>query len=127
MSSFLNRLLNPRPSAIGVEIGTSAIKVVALRPGSPPVLLHAVMMPTPIGSMRDGLVVEPQAVATELSNLLAEHRITTSYAVTAVPNQSAVTRNIMVPQHGPQGPSGSHQVGGGTLHSVPHRRGQPGL
>lgn len=98
MSSFLQRLLNPRPNALGVEIGTSAIKVVALRPGSPPSLQHAVMVPTPIGSMRDGLVVEPQAVATELKNLLAEHRITQKYAVTAVPNQSAVTRNIMVPK-----------------------------
>ncbi|GGR47407.1 pilus assembly protein PilM [Deinococcus seoulensis] len=98
MSSFLQRLLNPRPNALGVEIGTSAIKVVALRPGSPPSLQHAVMVPTPIGSMRDGLVVEPQAVATELKNLLAEHRITTRYAVTAVPNQVAVTRNIMVPR-----------------------------
>lgn len=98
MSSFINRLLQSRPAAIGVEIGTSAIKVVALRAGSPPSLQHAVMIPTPIGSMRDGLVVEPQAVANELKNLLAEHRITTRYAVTAVPNQSAVTRNIMVPK-----------------------------
>ena len=98
MSSFINRLLNPRPAAIGVEIGTSAIKVVALRAGLPPSLQHAVMVPTPIGSMRDGLVVEPQAVATELRNLLAEHHITTRYAVTAVPNQSAVTRNILVPR-----------------------------
>ncbi|RJF73254.1 MULTISPECIES: type IV pilus assembly protein PilM [Deinococcus] len=98
MSSFINRLLNPRPAAIGVEIGTSAIKVVALRAGSPPSLQHAVMVPTPIGSMRDGLVVEPQAVASELRSLLAEHHITTKYAVTAVPNQSAVTRNIMVPR-----------------------------
>ena len=98
MSSFLQRLLNPRPNALGVEIGTSSIKVVALRPGSPPSLQHALMIPTPIGSMRDGLVVEPQAVATELRNLLAEHKITTRHAVTAVPNQSAVTRNIMVPK-----------------------------
>ncbi|GGL04146.1 type IV pilus assembly protein PilM [Deinococcus radiotolerans] len=98
MSSFLNRLLSPRPNALGVEIGTSAIKVVALRPGAPPSLQHAVMVPTPIGSMRDGLVVEPQAVATELKNLLAEHRITNRFAVTSVPNQVAVTRNIMVPK-----------------------------
>ncbi|ACO46734.1 type IV pilus assembly protein PilM [Deinococcus deserti] len=98
MSSLFQRLLNPRPNALGVEIGTSSIKVVALRPGSPPSLQHALMVPTPIGSMRDGLVVEPQAVATELKNLLAEHRITTRHAVTAVPNQAAVTRNIMVPK-----------------------------
>ena len=98
MSSALQRLLNPRPNAIGVEIGTSAIKVVVLKAGSPPILQHAVTTPTPIGSMRDGLVIEPQAVATELKNLLAQHRITTRQAVTAVPNQSAVTRNIMVPR-----------------------------
>ncbi|WP_019585963.1 type IV pilus assembly protein PilM [Deinococcus apachensis] len=98
MSSLLQRLTSPRLNAIGVEIGTSAIKVVALRPGAPPVLQHAIMVPTPIGSMRDGLVVEPQTVATELKNLLAQHRITTRHAVTAVPNQSAVTRNIMVPR-----------------------------
>ena len=98
MSSFLQRLLNPRPNALGVEIGTSSIKVVALRPGSPPSLQHALMVPTPIGSMRDGLVVEPQAVANELRALLADHRISTKYAVTAVPNQAAVTRNILVPK-----------------------------
>ncbi len=98
MLSFLQRLINPKPVAIGVEIGTSSIKVVALKAGSPPVLQHAVMVPTPIGSMRDGLVVEPQAVASELKRLLAQHRITTKYAVTAVPNQQAVTRNIMVPR-----------------------------
>ena len=98
MSKALQRLLNPRPNAIGVEIGTSAIKVVVLKAGSPPILQHAVTTPTPIGSMRDGLVIEPQAVATELKNLLAQHRITTRQAVTAVPNQSAVTRNIMVPR-----------------------------
>ncbi|ADV67193.1 type IV pilus assembly protein PilM [Deinococcus maricopensis] len=98
MSSFMQRLLNPRPNAIGVEIGTSAIKIVALKPGSPPSLQHALMIPTPVGSIRDGLVVEPQAVATELKNALAQHRINARYAVTSIPNQSAVTRNIMVPR-----------------------------
>ncbi|AZI42720.1 type IV pilus assembly protein PilM [Deinococcus psychrotolerans] len=102
MSSFLQRLINSKPVAIGVEIGTSSIKVVVLKPGSPPVLQHAVMVPTPIGSMRDGLVIEPQAVASELKRLLAQYRITTKYAVTAVPNQQAVTRNIMVPKMDPK-------------------------
>ncbi|GAA4023882.1 type IV pilus assembly protein PilM [Deinococcus rubellus] len=102
MSSFLQRLINPKPVAIGVEIGTSSIKVVVLKPGSPPVLQHAVMTPTPIGSMRDGLVIEPQAVASELKRLLAQHRITTKHVVTAVPNQQAVTRNIMVPRMDPK-------------------------
>ncbi len=96
--SFMQRLLNARPNAIGVEIGTSAIKVVALKPGSPPTLQHALMVPTPIGSMRDGLVIEPQAVANELKAALAQHKVSARQAVTTVPNQSAVTRNIFVPK-----------------------------
>ncbi|AFZ69236.1 type IV pilus assembly protein PilM [Deinococcus peraridilitoris] len=98
MTQFLQRLLNPKPAAIGVEIGTSAIKIVALKPGSPPQLTHALMVPTPIGSMRDGLVIEPQTVASEIKNALAKHGIQAKYAVSTVPNQSAITRNIMVPK-----------------------------
>lgn len=92
------RVSKSRQNAIGVEIGTSMIKVVALRPGSPPSLQHAVMTTTPIGSIRDGLVVEPQAVAAELKALLQANKIAAKYAVTAIPNQSVVTRNIMVPK-----------------------------
>ncbi len=96
--TFLQRLLKPKPSAIGVEIGTSAIKIVALKPGSPPQLTHAISIPTPVGSMRDGLVTEPHSVATEIKNALTKHGVTARYAVSTVPNQSAITRNIMVPK-----------------------------
>lgn len=96
--SFIQRLLNPKPQAIGVEVGTSAIKVVSLKPGSPPILEHAVMTPTPAGATRDGQVVEPQRVAEALRALLDQHGITTKHAVTVIPNQQAVTRNIMVPK-----------------------------
>lgn len=95
--SFIQRL-NSKPQAIGVEIGTSAIKVVSLKPGAPPSLEHAVMTPTPVGSTRDGMVVEPQLVADALRALLNQHGITAKHAVTAISNQQAVTRNIMVPK-----------------------------
>ncbi|MFC6591519.1 type IV pilus assembly protein PilM [Deinococcus lacus] len=94
----MSYLRKSQPTAIGVEIGTSSIKVVALQPGNPPTLQQAVMTPTPIGSMRDGAVVEPQAVANELKALLSASGITARHAVTAMPNQAAVTRNIMVPR-----------------------------
>lgn len=96
--SFIKGLLGKRPDAIGIEIGTSAIKVVVLKAGSPPQLQHALMVQTPIGSIRDGVVTEPQAIANEIKALLDEHKITNKYVVTAVANQSAVTRNIMVPR-----------------------------
>lgn len=91
-------LLQKKPDAIGVEIGTSAIKVVVLKAGSPPSLLHAVMVPTPTGAVRDGMVIEPQLVANELKALLAAHKISNKQVVVPVPNQSAISRNIMVPR-----------------------------
>ncbi|MBB6097709.1 type IV pilus assembly protein PilM [Deinobacterium chartae] len=98
MRNIFKRLLNTRIDAIGLEIGTSAIKIVELRPGSPPVLVQAVSAPTPVGSMQDGTVVEPQAVAQAIKDLMAQHRIAGRYAVTTIANQSAITRNISVPK-----------------------------
>ncbi|MFN8510970.1 MAG: type IV pilus assembly protein PilM [Deinococcaceae bacterium] len=98
MSDFFRGLLNTRIDAIGLEIGTSAIKVVELRPGSPPTLVKAVSIPTPAGTIQDGMVVDPPAVAQEIKNLLAEHKIKSRYVVTTIPNQSAITRNISVPK-----------------------------
>lgn len=98
MSDFFRGLLNTRIDAIGLEIGTSAIKIVELRPGSPPTLLKAVSVPTPVGSMQDGVVTDPAAIAQEIKNLLAEHKIKSRYVVTTIANQSAITRNISVPR-----------------------------
>ena|GEM_PF-133370 len=98
MQNFFKGLLNTRIDAIGLEIGTSVIKVVELRPGSPPTLLTAASTPTPVGSMADGAVINPQLVAQEIKNLLAEHKIKSRYVVTTIANQSAITRNISVPK-----------------------------
>lgn len=83
--------------AFGLEIGTSAIKAVALAPGGMAVQ-QAVMTPTPLGAMRDGSVVEPQAVAAEIRSLLGRSGISHKQVVTAIPNQATVTRNIMIPR-----------------------------
>lgn len=83
--------------AFGLEIGTSAIKAVALTPDGSAVQ-QAVMTPTPLGAMRDGGVVEPQAIASEIRSLLGRSGITHKQVVTAIPNQATVTRNIMIPR-----------------------------
>ncbi len=98
MQNALKRLLNQRVSTIGLEIGTSMIKVVELRPGSPPALVRSVSAPTPPGSVKEGALVEPQLVAQEISNLLTAQHIKARFVVTALPNQSAITRNISVPR-----------------------------
>lgn len=83
--------------AFGLEIGTSAIKAVSLAPGGGAVQ-QAGMVPTPVGAMRDGGVIEPQAIAAEIRSLLAQTGISHKQVVTAIPNQATVTRNITVPR-----------------------------
>lgn len=98
MKDILNRLVNPRIEAIGLEIGTSTIKIVELKAGSPPTLRNIAIRPTPPGSVSDGQVVEPQAIANEIKAALAEKKIRNKYVVTAVAQQSAITRIVSVPK-----------------------------
>lgn len=91
-------LRGPRRQAVGVEIGTSAIKMVSLRPGSPPVVEQAIMVPTPADSVQDGAITAPQAVADTIRGALREHGVRAKYAVSTIPNASAITRNVMVPR-----------------------------
>jgi len=94
----LKRLLSPRVDAIGLEIGTSSIKMVDLKPGSPPSLRALAVRPTPTGAVVDGQIVEPQAVAAEIKSGLAEARIRNRHVATAIADQAAITRIISVPR-----------------------------
>lgn len=83
--------------AFGLEIGTSAIKVVVLEPGGARVQ-QAAMTPTPAGVVVNGVVAEPQAVAQEIRMLLEQNNISGRQVVTALPNQATIIRNIMIPK-----------------------------
>ncbi len=98
MQDFFKRLVNPRIDAIGLEIGTSAIKIVEMKAGNPPTLRALAVRPTPPGSMTDGQVTEPQAIAAEIRAGMAEAKIRNKYVVTSVANQSAISRIISVPK-----------------------------
>lgn len=98
MQDFIKRLVNPRIEAIGLEIGTSAIKIIELRPGAPPTLRALAVRPTPQGAIQDGQIIEPQAIAAEIRAGLAEAKIKNKYVATAVANQAAITRIISVPK-----------------------------
>jgi len=93
-----SRLLNPRIEAVGLEVGTSAIKVVDLRPGAPPSLAALAMRPMPPGLIQEDQVVDAQGLAHEIKSLFDEAGINKRFAVTAVSNRQAITRNINVPK-----------------------------
>lgn len=91
----------PHIEAVGLEIGTSALKVVDLRPGSPPSLEAIGIRPMVPGLIQDDQVVDPEGLAEEIKALYKEANINIKkrpYVVTAVSNSLAITRNIFMPK-----------------------------
>lgn len=93
-----SRFLRPRIDAVGLEIGTSALKVVELRPGNPPSLMAMAQRPVPPGLVQEDMVVDIPGLAAEIKALFDEAGIRKRHVVTAVSNRQAITRNIMVPK-----------------------------
>lgn len=93
-----SRFLRPRIDAVGLEIGTSALKVVELRPGNPPSLAALAQRPMPPGLVQEDMVVDVPGLAAEIKALFDEAGIRKRHVVTAVSNRQAITRNIMVPK-----------------------------
>lgn len=93
-----SRFFRPRIDAVGLEIGTSALKVVELRPGNPPSLAALALRPMPPGLVAEDMVVDVAGLGAEVKALFDEAGIRKKHVVTAVSNRQAITRNIMVPK-----------------------------
>jgi type IV pilus assembly protein PilM len=98
MAAGRGGLFGSRVQAAGLEIGTSALKVVELKAGRPPSLLALGSRPMPPGLLDEDQVLDPQGLAREIKALFEETGIRRRYVVTAVSNRSAITRNISVPK-----------------------------
>ncbi|GAA6743192.1 type IV pilus assembly protein PilM [Thermus antranikianii] len=101
MLSGFSKLFKPRVEALGLEIGAANLKLVELS-GNPPTLRALATRPTPPGMLVEGVIAEPQALAQELKELLAEARTKKRYVVTAVPNPSVILRTLQVPKMPPK-------------------------
>lgn len=91
-------MLSPKIEAVGLEIGTSALKVVELRAGNPPTLGAMAVRPLPPGIIDEDDITDQPALVGEVRALLQDAGITKRMAVTAVSNRLALTRNIHVPK-----------------------------
>lgn len=94
----LSSLFKPKVNAIGLEVGTSALKVVELRAGNPPALASLALRPMPPGLIQDDQVVDEAGLASEIKSLLSDAGISQRSVVTAVSNRQAITRNILLPR-----------------------------
>jgi len=96
---LLNRWLQPRIEALGLEVGAANLKIVEIS-GSPPTLKGYAIRQTPHGAIRGGNIVEPSAIAAELREMLAEMQTRKRYVVAGVSNLTVITRIIQIPKMG---------------------------
>lgn len=94
----VSRLFNSQKDAVGLEIGTNALKVVELKSGNPPGLSALAMRPTPPGLIQDDQIIDPKGLAEEIKALFEDAGISNRRVVTAISNRQAITRNIHVPK-----------------------------
>ena len=93
----LSRLLAP-DSAVGVDIGSSSIKLVYAEPTKQGVRVsHIAMCPTPPEAVKEGVVVSIPEVAAAIQFAMRSVGIKTSSAITAIAGPGVVVRNIQVP------------------------------
>jgi type IV pilus assembly protein PilM len=94
--------------AVGVDIGSAAIKVVELAAdgqrsdGNGIAVRAAASAPTPSGTMDEGRITDAQAVGRALRDLVQKAGIKTRRAVTAVNGQVALMREVRMPQLPPE-------------------------
>src|SRR5680860_117791 len=94
----MSRWLSPKIEAVGLEVGTSALKVVEWRAGTPPTLGALALRPMPPGLIQDDQVTDAGGLAEEIKALFQDAGISRRFTVTAVSNRQAITRNIHVPR-----------------------------
>jgi len=86
---------------LGLDIGTSLIKVVEMKGGPKGAvrLTGVAIRPSPPGVISNGVIVEPQVIGMALKQMLSAHGVKTRQVVCSVSGQSAlVVRPIEVPR-----------------------------
>lgn len=85
--------------AVGVDIGSAYIKVMAIEPsGSGFRVTRAAVIPTPADACRDGLVSDISAVAGALKDALRKAEMQANTAIAAVSGSQVLVRHVQVPK-----------------------------
>ncbi len=85
-------------SFIGLDVGSHGIKVVELAPVDHRFrVLHAGTVPTPPGAVKEGVVVEPNSVATAIRQVFSAAGVKAGRVVSAVGGQAVIVRELKLP------------------------------
>ncbi len=87
-----------RPSVVGLDIGSSAVKAVVLKRGRGGwSLVAAGEAPLPEGSLQDGSAAEPTAVSAVVSELLDSIRMKRARVATALSGHAVIVKRLSLP------------------------------
>jgi type IV pilus assembly protein PilM len=87
-----------RQPTVGVDIGSSAVKAVALRKGRGGwSLMAAGEAPLPAGSVHDGSIAEPAAVSETVSQLLDSMRLRRAKVASALSGHAIIVKRLSLP------------------------------
>jgi len=82
---------------IGVDVGSTAVRVAEVAAGDIPVLVRAAQVPLPTGAVEAGEVRQPEAVAEALRELWSKSGVKSKQAHLGVGNQRVVVREVALP------------------------------
>jgi len=88
-----------RPQTVGLDIGSTAVRVVALRPTRQGwTLIAAAEAPMPPASLPDGTAVEPEGASAAIRQALARTPIRRPRVVAAVSGRAAFVKRLLLPR-----------------------------
>jgi type IV pilus assembly protein PilM len=82
---------------IGVDVGSTAVRVAEVSPGDVPVVVRAAQVPLPAGAVEAGEVRQPEVVAEALRNLWGQSGVKGRQVFLGVGNQRVVVREVALP------------------------------
>lgn len=95
------KVIMPKRSVVGIDIGTRDIKIVEMKPGNIPEIVKIGRIPTPQGALDDGVILQTSLVANVIKNLIVHMEIKTKRSVTIVSGKHVITRYIKLPKMTP--------------------------
>jgi type IV pilus assembly protein PilM len=90
---------------IGLEIGSHAIKMVALRPAKgelPFELTHVGVAELPEETIVDGAIVDEDPVARTIAELFEQHKVKSPFVAASVSGNAVIVRRVTMPRRDPE-------------------------
>jgi type IV pilus assembly protein PilM len=96
---MMSRFARKPRETFGLDIGTSAVKVVQLREGPGGFVLTALASaPLPLDAIGDGTIKAPEAVAAAIRDAVARAGITSHDAVIGIAGRELITKKVQLPE-----------------------------